>query len=234
MHAAAAAAAQPGGQGVVVDPRTGARNKQQLNLPPGGLGLRSRSESRKRKAEQEQIEQQRQQQTAGRGQPQQDGQDDRSGWHDVNRGRRKKVQYGTSKLRVTGGDAAPYDVFVGNTHPDSTEENIKDVLKKVSESLTDDLKLAEPLEILLVECLTKPRDDGRKLWTKNWRVQVPNRFREHMLRPEAYPVGWSSRRYFPARAPRQPVPPLDPTSQEPAEKRPNLGSEPAGQAAAAQ
>jgi hypothetical protein len=82
----------------------------------------------------------------------------------VNRDRRKKVQYGTRKLRVTGGDAAPYDVFVGNTHPDSTEENIKDVLKKVSESLTDDLKLAEPLEILLVECLTKARDDGRKLW----------------------------------------------------------------------
>ena len=152
----------------------------------------------------------------------------------MNRGRRRKVQYGTSKLRVTGGDAAPYDVFVGNTHPDSTEENIKDVLKKVSESLTDDLKLAEPLEILLVECLTKPRDDGRKLWTKNWRVQVPNRFREYMLRPEAYPVGWSSRRYFPARASRQPVPPLDPTLQEPAEKRPNLGSEPAGQAAALQ
>ena len=85
MHAAAAAAAQPGGQGVVVDPRTGARNKQQLNLPPGGLGLR------KRKAEQEHIEQQRQQQTAGRGQPQQDGQDDRSSWHDVNRSRRKNV-----------------------------------------------------------------------------------------------------------------------------------------------
>ena len=108
------------------------------------------------------------------------------------RGRRKKVQYGTSKLRVTGGDAAPYDVFVGNTHPDSTEEIVKDVLKKVSEAMAEDLKLTEPLEILEVECLTKPKDDGRKLWTKNWRVQVPNRFREHMLRPEAYPVGWSS------------------------------------------
>ena len=44
-----------------------------------------------------------------------------------------------------------------------------------------------------------------------------------MLRPEAYPVGWSSRRYFPARAARTPVPGLDPTV-EPAEKRPNFGS----------
>ena len=156
------------GGAVVVDARTGARNKQQ-NLPLGGLGLlRSRSDSRKRKAEQEQQEQrgQHEQQAAEvHGQPQHD----RQGWNDVaaGRGRKKKVQYGTSKVRVAGGDAAPYDVFVGNTHPDSTEEIVKDVLKKVSEAMAEDLKLTEPLEILEVECLTKPRDDGRKLWTKN-------------------------------------------------------------------
>ena len=55
------------------------------------------------------------------------------------------------------------------------------------------------------------------------------RFREHMLRPEAYPVGWSSRRYFPARAPRQAVPALDPTNQQPAQKRPNMGQGPSGE-----
>ena len=160
-----------GGSAVVVDARTGARNKQQ-NVPLGGLGLlRSRSDRRKRKAEQEQQEQrgQHEQQAAEvLGQPQHY---DRQGWNDVaaGRGRKKKVQYGTSKVRVAGGDAAPYDVFVGNTHPDSTEEIVKDVLKKVSEAMAEDLKLTEPLEILEVECLTKPRDDGRKLWTKNWR-----------------------------------------------------------------
>ena len=216
-----------GGGVVKVDARTGARDKDQ-NLPLGGLGLlRSRSDSRKRKAEQEQLEQHGQHGLHGQqvAEAHDQPQDDRHGWNDVaaGRGRRKKVQYGTSKLRVTGGDAAPYDVFVGNTHPDSTEEVIKDVLKKVSEAMAVDLKLTEPLDILEVECLTKPRDDGRKLWTKNCRVQVPNRFREHMLRPEAYPVGWSSRRYFPARAPRQAVPALDPTNQQPAQKRPNMG-----------
>ena len=95
--------------------------------------------------------------------------------------------------------------------------------------MPEELKLSEPLEILEVECLTKPRDDGRKLWTKNWRVQVSNRFREHMLKPEAYPVGWSSRRYFPARAPRQQVTALDPTNQQPVQKRPNMGQGPSGQ-----
>ena len=163
------------------------------------------------------------------GQPQDD---QTRGWNQlVSRGKRRQVQYGTSKSRVTLGDAAPYDVFVGNTHSDSTEEIVKNVLIKVSQSMGEELKLAEPLEILQVECLTKPREDGRKIWTKNWRVQVSNRFREHMLRPEAYPVGWSSRRYFPARAPRQPVPALDPTprAEQPAEKIPNLEQGPTGQ-----
>ena len=217
-----------GGTPAEVDMRAGARNRQH-SLQLGAQTPRSRSDSRKRKAEQEQHGHGQVEPHAARPHGQNELQaDDKYGWNDVVRGRRKKVQYGTSKLRVTGGDAAPYDVFVGNTHPDTTEEIVRDVLKKVSESMPDELKLADNLEILEVECLTKPRDDGRKLWSKNWRVQVPNRFRDHMLRSEAYPIGWSSRRYFPARAPRQPVPGLDPTNQQPAQKRPNLGQVPPG------
>ena len=133
------------------------------------------------------------------------------------------MQYGTSQVKVTGGEAAPYDVFVGNTHPDTTETIVKEVLAQVSQNMPEEMKLQEPFQVLEVECLTKPRTDGRKIWTKNWRVQVSNRFREHMLRPEAYPMGWSSRRYFPARAARPPVPPLNPVQHQPDPKRPNLG-----------
>ena len=103
--------------------------------------------------------------------------------------------------------------------------NIRSVLVKIAESLTGDLTLSEPLEILQIECLTKPRTDGRTNWCKNWRVQLPNKFRQHMLRAEAYPAGWASRRFFPARAARTPVPPLDPTVGKPTEKRPNLGQD---------
>ena len=95
--------------------------------------------------------------------------------------------------------------------------------------MPEDMKVAEPLEILEVQCLTKPRSDGSRIWTKNWRVRVSNKFRVHMLRPEAYPAGWSSRRYFPARAARPVVPPLHPVDQVPAQKRPNLGQGPDGQ-----
>ena len=89
--------------------------------------------------------------------------------------------------------------------------------------MSEEMKLVEPLELLEVECLTKPRDDGSRIWARNWRVRVSNKFRAHMLRPEAYPMGWSSRRYFPARAARPPVAPLNPMQQAPDHKRPNLG-----------
>ena len=68
---------------------------------------------------------------------------------------------------MTGGEAAPYDVFVGNTHPDTTENIIKEVLAQVSLKMPEEMKLEKPLQILEVECLTKPRTDGGKIWTKN-------------------------------------------------------------------
>ena len=61
-----------------------------------------------------------------------------------------------------GGEAAPYDVVIGNTHPESTEEIIKDVLKRVSENMPDELKLESPLVINEIECMTKPRPDGSR------------------------------------------------------------------------
>ena len=97
---------------------------------------------------------------------------------------------------------------------------IEEVLKK-ADNLPEVLKLDVRLEIIEVECLTKPRDDGSRIWSKTWRVQVPNQFREHMMRPEAYPAGWNSRRYFPPRSQRAPVPELDPTGSQPPVKRPN-------------
>ena len=47
-------------------------------------------------------------------------------------------------------------------------------------------------------------DKGTECWKEAlrkavWKVKVPNRFREHMKRPEAFQVGWSRRRFFPAR-----------------------------------
>ena len=194
----------------------GARARNYLG--GGHQPIRSRSPSVKRPADDAQIQQV--EETS-----QQQGQT----WTDVvrsNQGRRQRpVQYGTAKVNVAGSEARPYDIVVGNTNPASTEEIIREVLIEVAKAATGDDKLEEPLQILEVECLTKPREDGSRVWTKTWRVQVPNKFREYMLRPESYPAGWTSRRYFPPRQQRPAVPDLYPTvgaHAQPPGKRPNL------------
>jgi len=118
----------------------------------------------------------------------------------------RKVQYGTGQVTAGGvsGEAAPYEVWIGNTHPASTKDIIQEVLVECGRRMEGG-GLEEELTILEVECLTKPRDDGKEPYTKQWRVKVPNRFREHMKKPAAYQVGWSSRRFFPARSSRPKV-----------------------------
>ena len=50
-----------------------------------------------------------------------------------------------------------------------------------------------------------------------WKVTVPHREREYMMKDESFPEGWAHRRFFP---PRQNVPLLKPTS--PSAKQPCL------------
>ena len=119
------------------------------------------------------------------------------------------MNYGKANVGLAGSEAALYEVFVGNTHPDSTKEKIAEVLIKCAEQFTGDEKLQKPLDILSVTCLTRPNPDGEPLRTKCWKVQVANKFREHLLKDEAYPYGWSHRRYFPKRIQHQ-VPAVDP------------------------
>ena len=127
-------------------------------------------------------------------------------------------QVGTSNVNIRGGEAAPCNVVIGNKHPDSISEIISDVLKKVSEQMLSEDSSKEPLPIVDVECLRKRREDGRRIWSKTWSVQVPNRFKCCMEKLEAYPSAWSCRKYFPPRAARPPIPDLDPTVKQPQPK----------------
>ena len=58
------------------------------------------------------------------------------------------MNYGKSSVQVAGGEAAPYEVFVGNTHPDSTIELIKEVIEKCAAMLPEAENLTEPLTVL--------------------------------------------------------------------------------------
>ena len=66
------------------------------------------------------------------------------------RRRPRKVNYGKCNVDIAGGEAAPYEIFIGNTNPASTEEKIGEVLMKCADLLPEDEKLAEPLQILKV------------------------------------------------------------------------------------
>ena len=68
------------------------------------------------------------------------------------------------------------------------EELIKEVLIDVSRQMPENMKLDTDLKIEVVECLTKPRERVPfNPWSKSWRIRVENRFKEHILRPEAIP-----------------------------------------------
>ena len=140
---------------------------------------------------------------------------DENSWSTVTRRRRPAVK-GASKAKLDnhGVVAAPFEVVVGNTHPDSDEELIKEVLIDVSRQMPENMKLDTDLKIEVVECLTKPREGVPfNPWSKSWRIRVENRFKEHILRPEAIPEGWTIRKYFPKRQARPPAAELHPNKK---------------------
>ena len=160
---------------------------------------------------------------------------DKEGWNTVARRRRNPATKGNSKvdLKIAKHNdiCAPYDIYIANTHPESTEEIIREVLEEIADDMPDGMKLEEKLKIVEIECQTKERP-GVKLYSKSWRVRVEDRFREHICRPEAIPAGWTSRKFYPKREPRQPPVPLHPTKKicsETSAGQPPLGAAAAGQ-----
>ena len=92
-------------------------------------------------------------------------------FQNVNRRRApRKTNFGknTTEVNIEGAEAAPYEVFVGNTHPKATEAIIADALTKCALTLPD----KPDLKIIHVKCLTNLDRDPHPR-TKCWRIQVP-------------------------------------------------------------
>ena len=151
---------------------------------PGGPGLRQRSTSGTKRGHDDENRDENSQQ-----------------WRTAGRRRKPQVQ-GCSKAKLSANITKaipPFEVVIGNTHTDCTEEIIGQALMEISKDMPDDMKLEEDLEIFSIERLTPPARDDFEPWRLSWKVKVPAKFREHMLRPESIPDGWTSRRYFPRR-----------------------------------
>ena len=107
--------------------------------------------------------------------------------------RPRKVTYGKSKVMVEGAEAAPIEIFVGNTNSRVLHQHI--VMKQCANELTDKI----PLEVIVVKCLTN-YDLYPNARTKCWKLTVPYKFKELMMNDELYPAGWSHRQFY---APKQ-------------------------------
>ena len=111
----------------------------------------------------------------------------------------RKQCYGSSKVNTSGRAdwAAPVDIFLSNTCPDITEDEIKEILKLCA----DDAKTSEGNEYLAdfsvkgVKCLTRPEIENPR--TKCWKVSVPFRYKEYIMSDIAYPMGWCHRPFYP-------------------------------------
>ena len=112
----------------------------------------------------------------------------------------RKQCYGSSKITASKGKAdwaAPVEVFINNTSPDITEEDVKEIMKLCAE----DAKAREgnehlsEFEVKEVKCLTRPEIENPR--TKCWRVSVPFRYKDYILSDIAYPMGWGHRPFYP-------------------------------------
>ena len=118
---------------------------------------------------------------------------------------RQKVQrkqcYGASKVVATGRAdwASPVEVFISNTSPDITEEDVKEILKLCAEDVKsqDGNDGLSEFSVKDVKCLTKPEIENPR--TKCWRASVPFRYKDYILSDMAYPMGWCHRPFYPPR-----------------------------------
>ena len=135
------------------------------------------------------------------------GGDNSRPWSTVGGRRRKPQVQGCSKAKLSANIAKaipPFEVVIGNTHPESDRDIIEQALMEIALDMPEDMKLEENLEIISIDRLTPPATQDFEPWRLSWKVKVPAKFREHMLRPESIPDGWTTRRYFPPRRQKPP------------------------------
>ena len=108
--------------------------------------------------------------------------------------RRRPVNHGSSQVVVEeAGQAAPIEIYVGNTTPAATESIVEAVLVKCAKGLEPQTEF----KVLEVVQLAKQIENPR---TKCWKVVVPFKFKELVENDQMYPPGWCHRKFF---SPRQ-------------------------------
>lgn len=124
-----------------------------------------------------------------------DGDVDSDGFKQPYRRKNRKVTYGKSQVTMEGAEAAPIEIFIGNTNPKATPDIIEKVMKKCAGNLPEKVELT----VLEVKCLNNLEKDPSPR-TRCWKITVPYVHRELMDSDELYPTGWSYRKFFAPRS----------------------------------
>lgn len=98
----------------------------------------------------------------------------------------KPVIWGKAKVQSEAAMAAPFDIYVCNTHHTTTEEGIR---KTLQDNTSGDA--GSGVQALEVVCQSK---EG--MFKKSWRIRVNFADKDRALEPETWPEGWGIRKFF--------------------------------------
>ena len=93
-------------------------------------------------------------------------------------------------------------MYVGRTHPETTEADIRALVKEY----TTTQERPEGVKLTSVVVLKEMKDDQDKVMSKCWKVAFPDSDKEVMQMESSWPVGWTFRRFFPGRQQQREVP----------------------------
>ena len=114
----------------------------------------------------------------------------------------RPAKCGTGALNKGDGNAcrvADYEMYVGRTHPETTEDDIIGLIK--NNTATDDND--EGVKLNIVEVINEAKDKAGRIVSKSWRVSFSFSDKEIMLQETSWPAGWIFRQYFPPREPKK-------------------------------
>lgn len=102
---------------------------------------------------------------------------------------------GCSGRAGAGKHVASFQMFVGRTHPDTTESDIRELV--IENTITED---TDGVKLENVDFISELKDDKDRIISKGWRVSMSYNDKEIMMKESSWPAGWSFRQYY---APRQ-------------------------------
>ena len=94
----------------------------------------------------------------------------------------------------TRAKVADFEMYVGRTHPDTSEDDIIGLVAELTSC-----ENVDGVVLSTVDVINEVKDKQNRIISKSWRVTFPFSENDRMLQDSAWPAGWTYRQYFPAK-----------------------------------